>query len=111
MERRPARTRAPPTRTSALDRRLGPLSRELGSEGEREAGGLVDCSLGVQLGDYVGAADQVDGTTGRPKCVDEIADRLLTGTHDDGIDGQHSRPLVLGAEGDVQAVVVDAFVV
>lgn len=72
---------------------------------------LFDGTLGVEFSCHVGAADDVGHHARDGQFVHEIANRLLPGADDDGVDLEKSGLLVLLTEGDVQAGVVDALVV
>ena len=76
-----------------------------------EFGALLDRALGIEFGRQRRPADHVRVDSVTAQAVLEFAHRLLTRADHHVVDRQHLLALAVGAEADVQAVVVDAFVV
>src|SRR4051812_37973755 len=99
-------TRSPSPSTSRRSSRPSQLLQR-----RRQLGALPDRSLGIEFGGEGSPADHVGLYACTSQVLLEVTHRLLSGTHDDVVDREYARTGAVGAEADVQAVVVDAFVV
>src|SRR5215212_3225946 len=82
-----------------------------GLEAGGEFGALSDCTLGVELGRDVRAADDVRLDPVAAQFVRPLAYRFLARTDHHVVDLEYLPTLATRAEADVQAIIVDALVV